>query len=113
MCSDFAATGYCPRGGECSARHVFECPEFAETGTCSKKKCRLPHIDTASTVRKRGERERVGHEDDVDYDNEGEEIDNEDDDDGEDDDEGSSDVESEGYIDDGQRFEDQLDFMHL
>ena len=93
---------------------MFECPEFAETGACTKTKCRLPHIDTASTVRKRTERERAGEGDDIDSNDEGEEIDNEDEeDDGEDDNEDSSDVESEGYIDDGQRFEDQLDFMHL
>ncbi len=55
-------------------------------------------------------RKRYHHEDDIDK----EDSDDEDDeDDNEEEEETESDVESEGVVDDGERFEDQLDFMHL
>lgn len=110
VCRDFALLGYCERGAECDARHVFECPDFTEKGECPRKECKLPHIDTATTVRKRGEREswRQRYHDDVDDEDSEEEDDSE-----EIEEQEESDVESEGVIDDGERFEDQLDFMHL
>jgi hypothetical protein len=30
---------------------VFECPDYASTGACPNKGCRLPHIDRASKLR--------------------------------------------------------------
>lgn len=112
MCRDFALLGYCERGAACDERHVFECPDFSEKGECSRRGCKLPHIDTATTVRKRNEREamRRGVLDDVDVEDSDEEMTE---DDEEEEDETESDVESEGVVDDGERFEDQLDFMHL
>jgi hypothetical protein len=112
ICPDFARSGWCERGETCDKKHSFECPEFSETGKCSRKGCRLQHVDTALTARKRGERDKAGEGDDVDGES-GEEEDKEDE---EEEEEGSfeeSDVESEGYVDDGERFEDNLDFMHL
>ncbi|OZJ01478.1 hypothetical protein BZG36_05527, partial [Bifiguratus adelaidae] len=44
ICRDFVYDGYCPRGIECTNRHLWVCPNFWETGTCKKPKCRLPHI---------------------------------------------------------------------
>ena len=72
----------------------------------------MPHIDTAMTVRKRTERnaknEVVDDVDDEDSEEEDDESEQE-----EEDQETESDIESEGFVDDGERFEDQLDFMHL
>lgn len=114
VCRDFALLGYCARGSECENRHVFECPDFTETGECHRRGCKLPHIDTATTVRKRTEgeqaRKRYHEADDVDV----EDSEEEDDESGDEEEEDTeSDVESEGVVDDGERFEDQLDFMHL
>ncbi|KAL8967859.1 MAG: hypothetical protein Q9197_005195 [Variospora fuerteventurae] len=39
-------------GAECTNRHVHECPDYANTGTCRKKQCGLPHIDRAGQIRK-------------------------------------------------------------
>jgi hypothetical protein len=104
--------GYCDLGSKCDNRHVFECPDFTKTGQCPRKGCKLSHIDTATTVRKRvdGEIAKKQYRDDVD-DEDSEAEDDSDDEEEEDDTE--SDVESEGFVDDGARFEDQLDFMHL
>jgi hypothetical protein len=44
ICRPFATVGYCDRGLACPERHVRECPEFSDKGTCSTKGCRLPHI---------------------------------------------------------------------
>jgi len=66
----------------------------------------LPHIDTATTVRKRAEKQPL--KDDVDPENSEDELSEEDEED-----ETDSDVESEGVTDLDERFEDQLDFMHL
>ena len=30
---------------------MFECPDYANTGICRNKKCRLPHVDTAGNMR--------------------------------------------------------------
>jgi hypothetical protein len=43
VCPDFVS-GSCPRGASCSMQHVFECPEWIDSGKCSKdKKCGLRH----------------------------------------------------------------------
>jgi hypothetical protein len=31
---------------------VHECPDYANTGVCNKKRCRLPHVDRAGQIRK-------------------------------------------------------------
>lgn len=113
VCRDFALLGYCALGAKCDKRHIFECPDFNERGECPRGgKCKLQHIDTATTVRKRVEseniRKRYHGEDDIDEEN----SDDEDDEEEEEMEETESDVESEG-VDDSERFEDQLDFMHL
>jgi hypothetical protein len=51
-CRAFGTIGYCEKGAECTERHVFECPDYANTGICRNKKCRLPHVDTAGNMRK-------------------------------------------------------------
>ncbi|PNS18591.1 hypothetical protein CAC42_5130 [Sphaceloma murrayae] len=52
VCKDFARLGYCEKGATCTDRHVSECPDYTNTGVCRNKKCRLPHIDRAATLRK-------------------------------------------------------------
>ncbi|OJI97882.1 hypothetical protein ASPVEDRAFT_37341 [Aspergillus versicolor CBS 583.65] len=52
VCRAFATLGYCDKGEECEERHVHECPDYANTGVCKKKNCRLPHVDRAGQIRK-------------------------------------------------------------
>ncbi|KAK9246893.1 hypothetical protein V1506DRAFT_534107 [Lipomyces tetrasporus] len=46
VCRDFALKLFCDAGDKCAGRHVFECPDFEETGTCPRgeKKCKLMHV---------------------------------------------------------------------
>ncbi|KAJ4318303.1 hypothetical protein N0V84_006900 [Fusarium piperis] len=51
VCRDFGFKGYCSKGAECAERHVFECPDFSNTGRCRVKGCKLPHRERASVLR--------------------------------------------------------------
>ncbi|KAL2685456.1 hypothetical protein Neosp_006554 [[Neocosmospora] mangrovei] len=53
VCRDFGFNGYCSKGAECAERHVFECPDFSNTGRCRVKGCKLPHRERASVLRNR------------------------------------------------------------
>ena len=44
VCKDFVLLGWCEKGLECKERHVWECPDFSEKGTCKRKGCKLPHV---------------------------------------------------------------------
>jgi hypothetical protein len=52
VCRAFATLGYCEKGATCEERHVHECPDYANTGACPKKRCQLPHVDRAGQIRK-------------------------------------------------------------
>lgn len=52
VCRDFATLGYCEKGAACEERHVHECPDYANSGVCHKKRCKLPHVDRAGQIRK-------------------------------------------------------------
>jgi len=52
VCRAFATLGYCEKGASCEERHVHECPDYANTGACHKKRCQLPHVDRAGQIRK-------------------------------------------------------------
>ncbi|KAJ7864026.1 hypothetical protein B0H13DRAFT_2069845 [Mycena leptocephala] len=52
ICRDFAVLGYCKLGLACDKAHVRECPDFAESGKCEQKRCRLPHVIRAAGARK-------------------------------------------------------------
>lgn len=52
VCREFATLGYCEKGAQCEERHVHECPDYANTGVCQKKRCQLPHVDRAGQIRK-------------------------------------------------------------
>lgn len=54
VCRDFGMFGYCSKGANCDERHVFECPDFSNTGVCKTKGCKLPHRERASVLRKAG-----------------------------------------------------------
>ncbi|KAF9776978.1 hypothetical protein IL306_004763 [Fusarium sp. DS 682] len=51
VCRNFGFNGYCEMGAECTNRHVFECPDFSNTGRCKVKGCKLPHRERASVLR--------------------------------------------------------------
>lgn len=69
VCRDFAVLGYCEKGDRCEERHVHECPDYANNGSCHKKKCTLPHVDRAGQIRKNAanktESPPPGEEDDI------------------------------------------------
>lgn len=52
ICSPFAKLGWCEEGLDCPHQHSFECPDYANTGRCFHKKCRLQHIDRAGQLRR-------------------------------------------------------------
>ncbi|KAH7060833.1 CCCH zinc finger protein [Macrophomina phaseolina] len=52
VCHAFGALGYCEKGSDCTERHVFECPDYANHAVCRNPKCRLPHVDRAGQIRK-------------------------------------------------------------
>lgn len=54
VCRAFALQGYCALGLECRERHVWCCPDFADTGKCTNVRCRLPHVGA------KGKREEKG-----------------------------------------------------
>ena len=118
VCRSFATLGYCERGANCTERHVFECPDYANAGVCNNKKCRLPHVDRAGQIRKIAAHATVESKEpqngsmedhDSDVSSEGEEID-------------SDDIDSEGLAEellDGAEQPDniavstQQDYIHL
>ncbi|OAQ72420.2 zinc finger domain-containing protein [Pochonia chlamydosporia 170] len=51
VCESFGFYGYCDRGAACTERHVFECPDFSNTGVCKNKGCKLLHRERASVLR--------------------------------------------------------------
>ncbi|PYH41219.1 CCCH zinc finger protein [Aspergillus saccharolyticus JOP 1030-1] len=67
VCRDFATLGYCEKGAQCDERHVHECPDYANTGVCHKKNCRLPHVDRAGQM-KNAVTKTVGEDDDAESD---------------------------------------------
>ncbi|KDN65571.1 hypothetical protein CSUB01_03593 [Colletotrichum sublineola] len=60
VCRSFGMYGYCDKGDECEERHVFECPDFSNTGKCKNKGCKLLHRERASVLRKRTSEDEVG-----------------------------------------------------
>ncbi|KAI9787374.1 MAG: hypothetical protein M1816_007507 [Peltula sp. TS41687] len=120
VCRAFASLGFCERGATCTERHVFECPDYANKGSCNNKKCRLPHVDRAGQIRKiaanavaesnqQKEDVQMKGDDESDVTSEGEEID-------------SDDIDSEGLVEDLSNFSayqdnasisGQQDYIHL
>ncbi|KAK5628110.1 hypothetical protein RRF57_003825 [Xylaria bambusicola] len=65
VCWAFGIYGYCDKGAQCPARHVFECPDFSNTGVCKLKGCKRPHIERASILRKANKRASSSEEEDL------------------------------------------------
>jgi len=54
VCRPFALLGYCDKGKTCDKQHVFECPDYADTGRCPNEgQCKLQHVRHAHQERKR------------------------------------------------------------
>ena len=51
VCRAFGFLGFCEKGADCTERHVFECPDFSNTGKCNNKRCKLLHRERASVLR--------------------------------------------------------------
>ncbi|QUC17670.1 uncharacterized protein UV8b_01911 [Ustilaginoidea virens] len=104
VCEAFGFYGYCPEGSDCSARHVFECPDFSNTGVCKTKGCKLLHRERASVLRSKIFQTDVAADDDVSSDEETT---------------GSDDVDSDDVAElidaesDDSDFENQPDFIRL
>jgi hypothetical protein len=81
VCRAFAIYGYCDKGVGCAERHVYECPDFSNTGTCTTKGCKLPHRHKASVMRSntsRGDLSADEESSDLSSDDDDEEIDSDD-----------------------------------
>jgi hypothetical protein len=46
--------GWCEAGRACERRHAWECPDFAESGKCTRKGCRLEHVIRAGADAEEG-----------------------------------------------------------
>ncbi|KAL2070859.1 hypothetical protein VTL71DRAFT_13885 [Oculimacula yallundae] len=51
VCRSFGIYGYCEKGASCTERHVHECPDFSNTGTCTTEGCKLLHRHKAHVMR--------------------------------------------------------------
>lgn len=109
VCRSFGLCGYCDKGTDCDQRHVFECPDFSNTGKCKTKGCKLLHRERASVLRKRQSAVTIRAESDADDDMEDVSSDEEPvDSDDVDSDEAEAFFETEG---DDSDFRDQKDFI--
>ncbi|KAL4973783.1 hypothetical protein BDW66DRAFT_141323 [Aspergillus desertorum] len=95
VCRDFATLGYCEKGETCEERHVHECPDYANTGICKKKHCRLPHVDRAGQIRKNAAPKENEGDDESDASSEEEEFEEI----------GSDDIDSDYLSDEGELIE--------
>ena len=63
VCEPFGFCGFCEKGADCTERHVFECPDFSNTGTCKTKGCKLLHRERASVLRNQTKADEAMDED--------------------------------------------------
>jgi len=49
VCKDFALKGLCEKGLSCPNKHLYQCPEFANTGKCTNIKCIFLHVSNKSS----------------------------------------------------------------
>lgn len=94
---------------------MHECPDYANTGVCNKKRCRLPHVDRAGQIRKnaaiKAEGTTADEDEESDASSEEEEYDEIDSDDVDSDDDESEFI-AEGVVDYGELSQ-QQDFVHF
>ncbi|KAI1179328.1 hypothetical protein F4777DRAFT_575027 [Nemania sp. FL0916] len=104
VCRAFGIYGYCEKGARCPARHVFECPDFSNTGVCRRNGCKRLHIERASILRKASKRASPDKTDDLSSDDDDDVVDSDDVD--------SDEVEEFiGHTDDDLSFAEQKDFI--
>lgn len=111
VCREFATIGYCEKGADCAERHVIECPDYANTGVCRDKKCRLPHVDRAGNLRKAAAARKAANNSD---DNESSDLSSDEDDFEEidsDDYDSGEDIVMTGSGDNGHELSQQQDFI--
>ncbi|KAK7952438.1 uncharacterized protein PG986_008166 [Apiospora aurea] len=65
VCRAFGFCGWCDKGASCSERHVFECPDFSNTGVCKTKGCKHLHRERASMLRKAGNKDNAAQEGEI------------------------------------------------
>lgn len=51
VCQNFPVYGYCEKGVNCTEKHIIECPDFSNTGSCTDRRCKLPHKYKAHHLR--------------------------------------------------------------
>ncbi|KAK7726070.1 hypothetical protein SLS57_003660 [Botryosphaeria dothidea] len=111
VCHAFGTLGYCENGSDCTERHVFECPDYANHAVCRNPKCRLPHVDRAGQIRKAAAAQTGSAElgsPDLSSDDEHDEIDS---DDVDSEDEIEEDLVMQGADDNGRELSQQQDFV--
>lgn len=59
VCRAFGFRGFCIKGAYCHERHVFECPDFSNTGVCKNKGCKLLHRERASMLRNQAKQDEA------------------------------------------------------
>ncbi|KAL7817768.1 hypothetical protein V8C26DRAFT_397875 [Trichoderma gracile] len=78
VCEAFGFCGYCDKGAECTNRHVFECPNFSNTGTCNIRGCKLLHRERASVLRNQAKQRDEAENKDEDVSSDDESVDSDD-----------------------------------
>ncbi|KAK5990668.1 Zinc finger CCCH domain-containing protein [Cladobotryum mycophilum] len=101
VCKAFGFCGYCDKGADCTERHVFECPDFSNTGVCKVRGCKLLHRERASVLRNQMKQQ-----------DEAEDV-SSDDDSADSDDVDSDEVAEFMEVDDDSDFEDNQNFLPL
>ena len=95
---------------------MHECPDYANTGFCNKKRCRLPHVDRAGQIRKnaaiKAESTTANEDEGSDASSEEEEYDEIDSDDVDSDEDDESEFIAEGGVDSGELSQ-QQDFVRF
>lgn len=78
VCEAFGFCGYCDKGAECTNRHVFECPNFSNTGSCNIRGCKLLHRERASVLRNQAKQRDEAENKDEDVSSDDESVDSDD-----------------------------------
>ncbi|PTB79548.1 hypothetical protein M440DRAFT_1398841 [Trichoderma longibrachiatum ATCC 18648] len=78
VCEAFGFCGYCDKGADCTNRHVFECPNFSNTGSCNIRGCKLLHRERASVLRNQAKQREEAENKDEDLSSDDESVDSDD-----------------------------------
>lgn len=78
VCEAFGFCGYCDKGADCTNRHVFECPNFSNTGSCNIRGCKLLHRERASVLRNQAKQREEAENKNEDLSSDDESVDSDD-----------------------------------